>query len=50
MISRSRVALFVASALAVAGCADHPDKRTLASLHRVVPDTSDVQVEDGLDK
>jgi cellulose synthase operon protein C len=44
------VALFVASCLIAGGCADHPDKRTLGSLHKVPADTADVQVEEGLDK
>ena len=37
-------------ALVLVACADHPDKHTLASLHQVPADTSEVKVEDGLDK
>ena len=45
---RTRTVLVVATAL-VAACAN-PDKRTLAELHRMKADTSDIQVEDGLDQ
>src|SRR6187402_3744993 len=31
-------------------CADHPEKHTLASLHQMPADTSEVKVEGGLDK
>lgn len=34
----------------VAGCAGHPDKRTLAVLRGVEPDVVEVQVENGLDQ
>ena len=47
---RVRLAAIVAPALVVAACADHPDKHTLASLHQVPADTSEVKVEEGLDK
>jgi len=43
----------LAAALGVglsAGCAGHPDKQTLAVLHRVEPDVAEVTVEDGLDQ
>ncbi len=42
-------ALFLVSAL-VPACAGNPDKRTLADLHRVEPDLTEVRVEDGLDQ
>ncbi|MEE2664276.1 MAG: tetratricopeptide repeat protein [Myxococcota bacterium] len=44
----TRTALVLASAL-VAACAN-PDKRTLAELHRVEADTSEIQVVNGLDR
>src|SRR5262245_54053263 len=49
---RPRLAFVVAPILALAACAEAPDKHTLASLHQVKADTSDVpvQVKDGLDK
>lgn len=46
---KSRLAAIV-PALVVAACADHPDRHTLASLHRVPADTTEIKVEDGLDK
>ena len=50
MNRRCRLAAIVTPALMAAGCADHPDKHTLASLHRVPADTTEVNVQDGLDK
>jgi TolA-binding protein len=48
---RSRLAAIVAPALVLGACADHPEKHgTLASLHRMPADTTEVTVEDGLDK
>ncbi len=41
--------LLLVSAL-VPACAGNPDKRTLADLHRVEPDVTEVRVEDGLDQ
>jgi len=48
----SRLILIAAPALVLAACAESPDKGTLASLHKVAADTSDVpvQVSEGLDK
>jgi hypothetical protein len=46
----SRLAAIVIPALVLVACAVHPDKHTLASLHRMPADTSEVKVEDGLDK
>jgi hypothetical protein len=46
----SRLALIVAPALVIAGCAENPDKRTLASLRQVPADTQEVQVDEGLVK
>ncbi|HWP16659.1 MAG TPA: tetratricopeptide repeat protein, partial [Xanthobacteraceae bacterium] len=45
-----RLAAIVTPALVLVACADRPDKHTLASLHQVPADTSEVKVEDGLDK
>ena len=45
-----RLAAIVTPALVLVACADHPDKHTLASLHRMPADMSEVKVEDGLDK
>lgn len=36
--------------LILGGCAEHPDKETLASLHEVPADTADAQVTAGLEK
>ena len=47
-MQHTHTALVLASVLAVA-CAG-PDKRTLAELHRVEPDTADVHVANGLDE
>jgi tetratricopeptide (TPR) repeat protein len=38
------------AALLVAACAGNPDKRTLAELHDVEPDVTDVQVENSLEQ
>src|SRR5262245_14719710 len=48
----SRLILVAAPLLLVAACAQSPDKDTLASLHKVPADTTDVpvQVSEGLDK
>jgi len=48
----SRLIPIVASSLLLAACAGSPDKGTLASLHKVAADTTDVpvQVSEGLDK
>src|SRR4029077_13294731 len=46
----ARLTAIVTAALVLAACADHPDKHTLASLHRVPADTTEVKVEEGLDK
>ena len=45
-----RLVAIVAPALVVVACADHPEKHTLASLHQMPADTSEVKVEGGLDK
>ena len=45
----ARTALLLVSGLVLA-CAGNPDKRTLADLHRVEPDVTEVRVEDGLDQ
>ena len=46
-----RLAAIVTPALVLGACADHPEKHgTLASLHRMPADTTEVTVEDGLDK
>ncbi len=45
-----RLAAIVTPALVLVGCADLPDKHTLASLHRMPTDTTEVKVDDGLDK
>jgi tetratricopeptide (TPR) repeat protein len=42
-----RTSLFVTACLAAA-CASNPDRHTLAELHDVEPDLSEVRVEDGL--
>jgi tetratricopeptide (TPR) repeat protein len=47
---RPRLALIVTPALVIAACADHPDKRTLASLRQVPADTREIEVQEGLDK
>jgi len=49
---RSRLVCFVAPILVLAACAENPDKRTLASLHEVPADTTDVPVQatEGIDK
>jgi outer membrane protein assembly factor BamD (BamD/ComL family) len=47
---RSRLALIVTPAFVVVACADHPDKHTLASLHRMPADMTEAKVDDGLDK
>ena len=44
-----RVAIMT-TALVMAACAHHPDKHTLASLHQIPADTSEVKVEEGLYK
>jgi tetratricopeptide (TPR) repeat protein len=44
-----RTALALAAAL-LAACAGNPDKRTLAELHDVEPDVTDVQVENSLEQ
>jgi len=51
-MQRTRTALALASVLvsALSACTGHPDKRTLAFLHRVEPDISEVQIEKGLDE
>jgi TolA-binding protein len=45
----ARTALLLVSGLVLA-CAGNPDKRTLADLHRVEPDVTEMRVEDGLDQ
>jgi tetratricopeptide (TPR) repeat protein len=45
----SRTALLLAPTL-VAACAGNPDRRTLAELHDVEPDVTEVRVENGLDQ
>jgi tetratricopeptide (TPR) repeat protein len=45
---RSRTALFLAPLLAA--CAGNPDRHTLAELHRVEPDMTEVRVENSLDQ
>jgi tetratricopeptide (TPR) repeat protein len=47
---RARLVAMVTPALVVVGCASHPDEHTLATLHRMPADTTEVKVEDGLDK
>ena len=44
------LALVTTAALALGGCAEHPDKETLASLHEVPADTADAQVTAGLER
>ncbi len=44
------LALVTTVALALGGCAEHPDKETLASLHEVPADTADAQVTAGLER
>jgi hypothetical protein len=39
----------ICAGLVIAGCANNPDKRTLADLHAVPPDVQEVQVDQGLD-
>ena len=47
----ARLAAIVTPALVMVACADRPaEKHSLASLHRVPADTTEVTVEDGLDK
>jgi len=45
---RARTAVLLAAILLVA-CAGAPDRHTLAALHRVEPDVTEVRVENGLD-
>ncbi len=47
---RSRLPLIVAPTLVLAACAENPAKGTLASLHQMPADTTEVQVSDGIDK
>ena len=51
-MSRPRLAFVVAPLLLLVGCAENPDKRTLASLHAVPADKTDVPVQasEGIDK
>jgi tetratricopeptide (TPR) repeat protein len=48
-MTRSRRALSLVGAAALAACSSAPPKDTLATLHRVSPDLQDVKVEGGLD-
>ena len=47
-MQRTHKALVLVSTL-LSACAGHPDKRTLAVLHRIEPDMKEVQVANGLD-
>lgn len=47
---RSHLAPILVPVLIVAACAGNPDRRTLAQLRHVQPDTSEVQVDEGLDR
>ncbi len=47
---KSMIRILLISTLFVASCASNPDKRTLADLHGVAPDVSEVHVDDGLDR
>src|SRR5687767_10593658 len=45
-----RPVLILMPALLVVACAEIPDKQTLASLRRIRADTTEVQVDDGLER
>jgi outer membrane protein assembly factor BamD (BamD/ComL family) len=42
--------LIVLASILLGACTGHPDKRTLAELHRVEPDMTEVQISNGLDE
>jgi tetratricopeptide (TPR) repeat protein len=46
---RAALSIAIAAALA-AGCAAHPEKRTLAELHAIEPDVAEVPVTEGLEQ